>query len=106
MDGHELNKVIAFRKGFAPDDEHGISKSQLQKLIKALLAKETYMPVHSYYESLSPAQIEMIISNLMYTKGASEINLTINKEKDGYHLGLTIHSVDDKNGKDKDSEMY
>ena len=106
MDGHEPNKVIAFRKGFAPDDDYSISKSQLKKLVKALLTKKSTASTHSYHGGLSPSQIEMIISHLMYTKGADAINLTINKEEDGYHLGLTVHSIDDAHDEDDDDAMY
>ena len=106
MDGHEPNKVIAFRKGFAPDDDYSISKGQLKKLVKALLAKKSNSSTPSYHGELTPSQVEMIISHLMYTKGADSINLTINKEEDGYHLGLTVHSIDEDYNEDDDDAMY
>ena len=46
------------------------------------------------------------LAHLMYTKGADAINLTINKEEDGYHLGLTVHSIDDAHDEDDDDAMY
>ena len=95
--------MIAFRKGFAPDDEHSISKAHLKKLVKAFLPKGNASFIHSYHGGLSLAQIEMIISHLMYTKGSDSINITIEKESDGYHLGLTVHNVDQD---DKDESTY
>ena len=96
--------MIAFRKGQSPDEEYSISKDQLKKIIKSMLAqKGATSSTHSHHSGLSPTQIEMIISHLMYTKGANSINLTINKEEDGYHLGLTVHAIDDE---DDDDEIY
>ena len=92
--------MIAFNHGHSPDDEYSISKDQLKKIIKAVLSNEKTpfnqsVSTHSHHSGLSPTQIEMIISHLMYTKGAESINLTVNKEEDGYHLGLTVHAIDD-----------
>ncbi len=99
--------MIAFREGQSPDEEYSISKDQLKKIIKAVLAKKSGVSsTHSHHSGLSPTQIEMIISHLMYTKGADSINLTINKEEDGYHLGLTIHAIDDDHDEYDDDEMY
>ena len=96
--------MIAFRDGYSPDDEFSIPKEKLKKIIKSALLKKASSPsVSSYYGNLSPTQIEAIISHLMYTKGADSINLTINKEQDGYHLGLTIHAIDED---DDDDGMY
>ena len=96
--------MIAFNHGNSPDDEYSISKDELKKIIKAVLAKKSGISsTHSHHSGLSPTQIEMIISHLMYTKGADSINLTINKEQDGYHLGLTIHAIDED---DDDDGMY
>ena len=99
--------MIAFRDGQSPDEGHSISKDQLKKIIKAMLAQKGVTPsTHSHHSGLSPTQIEMIISHLMYTKGASSINLTINKEEDGYHLGLTVHAIDDDHDEYDDDSMY
>jgi hypothetical protein len=106
VDGHEPNKVIAFKKGFAPEDDYSISKGQLKKLVKALLAQKSNPSTHSYHGELTPSQVEMIISHLMYTKGADSINLTINKEEDGYHLGLTIHDIQDEPSEWDDDSLY
>ena len=99
--------MIAFNHGHSPDDEYSISKDQLKKIIKSVLAKEgaTYA-THSHHSGLTPTQIEMIISHLMYTKGAESINLTVNKEEDGYHLGLTVHAIDDDYDEADDDAMY
>lgn len=107
MDGHESNKMIAFRDGYSPDDEYSISKDELKKIIKAVLAKKSGISsTHSHHSGLSPTQIEMIISHLMYTKGAESINLTINKEEDGYHLGLTVHDINNEDDDYDDEGMY
>ena len=99
--------MIAFREGQSPDEEYSISKDQLKKIIKAVLAKKSGVSsTHSHHIGLSPTQIEMIISHLMYTKGANSINLTINKEEDGYHLGLTVHAIDDDHDEYDDDAMY
>ena len=99
--------MIAFREGQSPDEDHSISKDQLKKIIKAVLAKKSGISsTHSHHSGLSPTQIEMIISHLMYTKGADSINITINKESDGYHLGLTIHDINDGDDDYDDDEMY
>lgn len=99
--------MIAFNHGHAPDDEYSISKDQLKKIIKSVLAKKgaTYA-THSHHSGLTPTQIEMIISHLMYTKGAESINLTINKEEDGYHLGLTVHDINNEDDDYDDEGMY
>lgn len=101
--------MIAFNHGNLPDDEYSISKDQLKKIIKAVMAKKSNISsTHSHHIGLSPTQIEMVISHLMYTKGAESINITINKEEDGYHLGLTIHDInkEDDDYYDDDDEMY
>jgi lambda repressor-like predicted transcriptional regulator len=99
--------MIAFRDGQSPDEEHSISKDQLKKIIKAMLAQKGATPsTHSHHSGLSPTQIEMIISHLMYTKGADSISITINKESDGYHLGLTIHDINDGDEDYDDESMY
>lgn len=99
--------MIAFREGQSPDDEFSIPKEKLKEIIKSALLKKASSPsVSSYYGNLSPTQIEMIISHLMYTKGANSINLTINKEEDGYHLGLTVHAIDDDHDEYDDDSMY
>jgi len=40
----------------------------------------------------------------MYTKAAESINITINKEDDGYHLGMTIHDIQDEDGNYSDDD--
>tara|TARA_R100000664_G_C2676004_1_gene86027 strand:- start:302 stop:607 length:306 start_codon:yes stop_codon:yes gene_type:complete len=97
--------MIAFREGQSPDDEFSIPKEKLKEIIKSALLKKASSPsVSSYYGNLSPTQIEMIISHLMYTKAAESINITINKEDDGYHLGMTIHDIQDEDGNYSDDD--
>jgi len=99
--------MIAFMDGYSPDEEYSLSKDQLKKIIKAVLTKKgVTSATHSHHSGLTPTQIEMIISHLMYTKGADSINLTINKEEDGYHLGLTVHAIDDDYDEADDHAMY
>ena len=100
--------MIAFRDGQSPNEDHSISKDQLKKIIKAVLAKNSGISsTYSHHSGLSPTHLDMIISHLMYTKGADSINITINKEGDGYHLGLTVHDInkDDDDYYDEES-MY
>ena len=97
--------MIAFREGQSPEEEYSIPKEKLKEIIKSALLKKASSPsVSSYYGNLSPTQIEMIISHLMYTKAAESINITINKEDDGYHLGMTIHDIQDEDGNYSDDD--
>ena len=97
--------MIAFREGQSPEEEYSIPKEKLKEIIKSALLKKASSPsVSSYYGNLSPTQIEMIISHLMYTKAAESINITINKEHDGYHLGMTIHDIQDEDGNYSDDD--
>ena len=97
--------MIAFREGQSPEEEYSIPKEKLKEIIKSALLKKASSPsVSSYYGNLSPTQIEMIISHLMYTKAAESINITINKEDDGYHLGMTIHDIQDEDGNCSDDD--
>ena len=107
MDANGLNNMIAFREGQSPDDEFSIPKEKLKEIIKSALLKKSSSPsVSSYYGNLSPAQIEMMISHLMYTKDCESINITINKEEDGYHLGMTIHDIQDEPSEWDDDSLY
>ena len=89
--------MIAFRDGHDPEDnnedEPVLSKHNLKKLVHAILLANEKFTENSYHEGLSPSQLEIIISHLMYTEDYNSAVITINKGADGYHLGLKIHAL-------------
>ena len=93
MEGYEPNKMIAFADDYE-GPESPLSNKELKEFLKALLdVGGTKFSVNSYHSGLSPAQIERIISYLMYTQNHNSVTLTIDKELDGYHLGLSLDKL-------------
>ena len=87
--------MIAFRKGHEPDNYKQllIPKDQLKQLINAIIESGHQFTEGSSHGGLSPTQIEMVISHLLYNQNHSSVAITINKEPDGYHLCLTIDAI-------------
>ena len=87
--------MIAFRKGHEPYGHKQllIPKDQLKQLINAIIESGHQFTEGSYHGDLSPTQIEMVISHLLYNQNHSSVTMTIDKETDGYHLGLTIDAI-------------
>ena len=86
--------MISFRKGFEPNKEYTISSEKIKKLVEAIMGKDLFY-AGSHHENLTPVQILEIIKHLMYVDGNNSLQLIIDKDKDGYHLSLTV----DKKGK-------
>tara|TARA_R100000808_G_scaffold24647_1_gene57350 strand:+ start:453 stop:710 length:258 start_codon:yes stop_codon:yes gene_type:complete len=83
--------MIAFNKGQLPEDDLPFSMKQLKSVIQSLISDDPYKE-GSVHGGLSPVRLSQIISHLIYTRGHTEIDATIKKESDGYHLSLQINS--------------
>ena len=96
MDGDEGNGMIAFRDGYQPEGSKylQLSKGQIKKLVEKVMEAGAQFTEGSYHGGLSPTQIEMIISHILYTQDKSSLTITIDKDLDGYHLGLKIDAVE------------
>tara|TARA_Y100000310_G_C20261025_1_gene613632 strand:+ start:233 stop:493 length:261 start_codon:yes stop_codon:yes gene_type:complete len=81
--------MIAFSHGNDPDDPPDLSKEKYLELLKAILQTDPFY-IGSYHGNLSPQQLGDILANVMYAQNYQSINVSIEKEADGYHLGLTI----------------
>ncbi len=88
--------MIAFRDGHEPEGDKylQLSKDQIKKLVEKVMEAGSQFVEGSYHGGLSPTQIEAIISHILYTQDNSSLTITIDKEVDGYHLGLKVHAIE------------
>ena len=83
-----FGSMISFAEG-GFDENTPPSSANLKKLIQAILSNDPFA-IGSYHGELNNQNIAEIISYLMYTQNHSSIQIIIDKEANGYHLGLTI----------------
>lgn len=85
--------MISFSDGNSPNDPPDFPKDKYLELIKAIFQTDPFY-TGSYHGSLSPQQVGEILANIMYAQNYQSLDLTLEKEADGYHLGLTINKKD------------
>tara|TARA_R100000008_G_C3570001_1_gene161487 strand:+ start:1146 stop:1406 length:261 start_codon:yes stop_codon:yes gene_type:complete len=81
--------MIAFNEDYAPEASHKFSKEKYLELLKAVFNTDPFV-IGSYHGGLSPQYLGEILASLIYKDNYKEVTVTIEKEADGYHLGLTI----------------
>jgi len=70
------------------------SQEELKNLINETMEKFGVYSVGSTHGGLSPTSIQDIISFIMYSEDCSNLNITISKAEDDYHLNLSINKKD------------
>lgn len=85
--------MIAFSDKGNPNDPPDFPKEKYLELLKAILQTDSFY-TGSYHGGLSPQQLGEILANIMYAQNYKSLRVTIEKEADGYHLGLTIDKKD------------
>lgn len=81
--------MISLNKGRWPDRKTDLNAKHFKALVKALSGADPYYS-GSYHGGLHPDAITEIIKHLMFKDGNESVQIIIDKEVDGYHLGLTI----------------
>lgn len=81
--------MIAFNDSLEPENHHKFSKEKYMELLKTLFNTDPFA-IGSYHGGLSPQYLGEILASLIYKDNYKEVTVTIEKEADGYHLGLTI----------------
>ena len=67
------------------------SQEELKNLINETMKKLGAYSTGSTHGGLSPSNIQDIIAFLMYSEDCSNVNITISKSEDDYHLNLSIN---------------
>jgi hypothetical protein len=67
------------------------SQEELKNLIKDTMEKFGAYSVGSTHGGLSPTNIQDIIAFIMYSENCANLNITISKSEDDYHLNLSIN---------------
>ena len=85
--------MINFADGWSPSDgKIAISKKDLKKLVKKLMTlkdNEEYDEA-SYHGGLNPSHVTEIIKYILYTQEYKGVDMRVQVEEDGYHLGVLI----------------
>jgi|TARA_B110000495_G_C22559169_1_gene337549 hypothetical protein len=81
--------MINFADGYGGDDYVNLNKKAIKKIIQKILEEDPY-PESSSHGGLNPEHIRDIVDYLMYVDNYESIQISIDKELDGYHLALTI----------------
>jgi len=83
--------MISFAEGEGnwSSDKLKLTQAQIKKLISAIVNESDYKE-NSQYDGLNSKHIKEIIDYLMFVENNNSIYIIIDKEKDGYHLSLTI----------------
>ena len=80
--------MIAFEDSDESNIPH-IDRDKYIELLTTILGEDPF-PIGSYHGALSADFISEIISYIMFAQGNNSLNLIIEKEADGYHIGITI----------------
>jgi len=80
--------MIAFKDGDEFNIPH-VERDKYIELLTTILGSDPFS-IGSYHGALSSDFISEIINYIMIAQGYNSLNLTIEKEADGYHLGITI----------------
>ena len=67
------------------------SQEELQNLINETMEKLGTYSTGSTHGGLSPTNIQDIIAFIMYSENCANLNITISKAEDDYHLNLSIN---------------
>ena len=67
------------------------SQEELKNLIDETIEKFGAYAEGSTHGGLSPTNIQDIIAFIMYSEDCSNVNITISKAEDDYHLNLSIN---------------
>ena len=83
--------MISFAEGEGnwSSDKLKLTQAQIKKLISAIVNESDYKE-NSQYGGLNSRHIKEIIDYLMFVENNNSIYIIIDKQKDGYHLSLTI----------------
>lgn len=83
--------MINFAEGWSPSEtKYKITKSDLKKLVKKLMEVEEEYPEASYTGGLNPSHITEILKHILYVQKFASVDLRVQVEDDGYHLGVLI----------------
>ena len=81
--------MIAFKKGHSPDGFENVPQEKYMELLKAVLKQDPFY-AGSYHQGLSPQQLGEMLGHIMYVQKYKTVHFILDKEDNGYHLGLTI----------------
>lgn len=81
--------MINFSDGYGGSENINLNKKALKKIIEKILEEDPY-PESSSHAGLHPEHIKEIVNYLMFVDDNESIQISIDKELDGYHLALTI----------------
>lgn len=83
--------MISFNRDEEP---YSSSQEELKELINETLEKLGKYSEGSTHGGLSPTALQDIIAFIMYSEDCSNVNITISKAEDDYHLNLSINKKD------------
>ena len=94
--------MINFADGWSPSDKYKITKKDLKELVKKLMTiqddqddlNEKYAEA-SYQGGLNPSHVTEIIKYILYTQEYRSVDMRVQVEEDGYHLGILIAKKSD-----------
>ena len=81
--------MIAFKDGKEPEDPREFPKEKYLELLAAIFKSDPFS-IGTYHGGLSPQHLGEILATVIYKYNYKQVSVTIEKESDGYHLGLTI----------------
>ena len=95
--------MINFADGWSPSDgKYKITKKDLKELVQKLMTiqddgddfNEKYSE-SSYHGGLNPSHVTEIIKYILYTQEYRSVDMRVQVEEDGYHLGILIAKKSD-----------
>jgi len=84
--------MINFAEGWSPSDKKTIelTKKDLKKLVEALMESEEEYNEGEYIGGINPSYITEILKDIIYKQKYKYVDLRVQLENDGYHLGILI----------------